>query len=102
VERRRVELPTSALRTHEHPDASVDSKALTSTPSDACTNACTSKPENVHDDAPDAGQDKGAGNDAADPLAKLLAAALAGLSQADRERLAAMLTGQGSDEKVTP
>ena len=132
VERRRVELPTSALRMCEHPDASVDSKALTATPAPVCTRVCTSEPENANADAgdvaslgtlpqaagtrnadaPDADQQgrpagdrqQGEGIDQGgtaggsstaeqgDPLVKL-AAALLTLSSADRERLAAMLTG---------
>ena len=50
VERRRVELPTSALRTCGHPVASEASKQLTSTPPAACTAACTGKAETVHGD----------------------------------------------------
>jgi hypothetical protein len=81
VERKRVELSTSALRTCEHSDASDSSKALTSTPSDACTCACTSEGENDNAGTPDQG----------DLLAKL-AAVIANLSLADRERLATMIT----------
>jgi hypothetical protein len=66
-------------------DTSIDSKALTPTPSAACTSACTSEPENVNAGTADGYQ--------ADSLAKL-AAELAKLSLADRERLAAMLTGR--------
>ena len=90
------------------------------TPSAACTAACTSEAENANADTLDADHcsiaeridadqgDKGEGIDqgaaargsstagapsgSADPLAKL-AAALLTLSPADRERLAAMLTG---------
>ena len=78
-------------------NASDSSKALTPTPSAAWTAAWTSKPENANADAPDAHQgDKGEGTaagPAADPL-ESLAAALLTLSPADRERLAAMLTGR--------
>jgi hypothetical protein len=117
VERRRVELPTSALRMCEHPIASDSSKALTPTPPAACTSACTSAGKNTNADgpnhipldtspqaadAPDTGHqgqckgiDQGRGSstaDQTDPLAKL-ADALLTLSPADRELLAAMLKG---------
>jgi len=100
-------------------DASTTSEltkpqALATTPFSACTAACTSKPENANADAlngsPDhastgglpqaagnletGSQSKGQGIDQADPLAMMLAAALASLSQADRQRLGAMLLGQ--------
>ena len=58
----------------------------------ACTAACTSEPENDNAGTADGGRDKGEGTDQGDPLAKL-AAALLTLTPADRERLAAMLTG---------
>ena len=112
MERRRVELPTSALRMCEHPDASVDSKALTPTPSPVCTRVCTSEPENANADALEAaslgtlsqaadvldtghlGESEGAAAiDQGDPLARL-AAELAKLSPEDRQRLAALLAGQ--------
>ena len=65
-------------------------QALTPTPSAACTAACTSEAENANADALDQG----------DSLAKL-ATTLAGLSQAERERLAAMLLiGQQPEQKV--
>jgi hypothetical protein len=85
------------LRTCEHHDASIDSKALTPTPSAACTSACTSEGENANDDAPDAGN-RGEGEGAAaidqgDPLA-WLAAELGKLSPEDRQRLAALLIGR--------
>jgi hypothetical protein len=80
----------------EHADASDSSKALTPTPSAACTNACTSEMERANADALDVPeQKKSTGAETptapADRLA-LLAAELAKLSPADRERLAAMLT----------
>ena len=85
-----IEPATSWLQTRESTVASVDSKALTPTPSAACTSACTSEAENANADALDADQ--------GDTLATL-AAALLTLSPADRERLAAMLTGhQGESE----
>jgi len=111
VERRRVELPTSALRTSEHPDASEGNKELASTPPAACTAACTSEGKNVNADAPQGGspaalpqaaeplnakpgsEGEGTASEAPDPLAAL-AAAIANLSAADRERLVAMLGGQ--------
>ena len=87
VERRRVELPTSALRTCESPVVTDSSKALTPTLFPVCTKVCTSEPESDNAGTPDA-----------DPLAKL-AVALLTLSPADRERLAALLTGhQGESE----
>jgi hypothetical protein len=79
---------------------------VASTPSPVCTRVCTSEGENVNAgtlDASspgtspqavepfDADQDsKSEGTDQADPLAAL-AAAIAGLTPADRDRLAAML-----------
>ena len=83
-------------------NASDSSKGLTPTPSAACTAACTSEPENANADAPDAHQgDEGEGTDQGDRLDKL-AAALLTLSPADRERLAAMLTGhQGKAKGAT-
>jgi hypothetical protein len=109
------------------PVISLDSKALTSTPSDACTAACTSEPKNANADALNATSSgtppqapgtldtdqgiqaaavahqgsEGEGINQGDPLARL-AAELGNLSPADRERLAAMLTGrQGKDEGGT-
>ncbi|MGO8691866.1 MAG: hypothetical protein ACLQLG_19765 [Thermoguttaceae bacterium] len=82
---------------------------LTATTSPVCTRVCTSNLENANADALDADQgsigerldaDQGTEDEAADadPLAKLAAAVLS-LSPADRERLAAMLTGhQGEAE----
>ena len=79
VEPTGIEPATYWLQTQGHPDASEDSKGLTSTPPAACTSACTSEAETDN-----------AGNLDADPLTKL-AAALLTLSPADRARLAAML-----------
>ena len=109
-----LEPATSSLGSYNVPDASLDNKALTSTPSAACTSACTSEGENANADALDAAslgtppqaadahQDKGEGTaaiDHADPLA-MLAAAVANLSPANRERLAAMLAGhKGEGER---
>ena len=65
------------------------SKGLAASPSNGCTSGCTSKAENAH----------------ADPLAGI-AAALLGLSQAERTRLAAMLladqAGQAEGKAGTP
>ena len=120
VEPTGIEPATSWLQTRESPVTSADSKALTPTPSAACTSACTSEGENANADAldtalldtspqaADADADRGdegegidqggtaGGSSTAeqgDPLAAL-AAAVANLSPANRERLAAMLTGQ--------
>ena len=92
VERRRVELLTSALRMCEHRDASNAGKALTPTPSDACTSACTSHAENANagDSSPD---QRNAGEESdADPLARLAAAELAGAGQSGS---AGRSTGRG-------
>ena len=78
--------PCECVSTTTEPPAP---QALTPTPSAACTSACTSEAKNANADATDQG----------DPLAKL-AATLAGLSQAERERLAAMLTGQQAEHKA--
>ena len=43
VERRGVEPPTSALRTHESSVPSVNLSEVTATGSDGCTNGCTSE-----------------------------------------------------------
>jgi hypothetical protein len=90
----------------EHPDASENSKALTSTPSAVCTRVCTSEAKNANADATGTGErDQGEGTaavDQGDPLAKLAAAVLS-LSPADRERLATMLTGaKGRSEGKAP
>jgi hypothetical protein len=70
----------------EQRNASDTEKALTANAPDRCTSGCTSEPK----------------PEQADPLAPL-AAALLGLSAADRARLAAMLlgqqTGQGDADK---
>ena len=97
MERKRLELSTSALRTHESSDVSDSTKELTSTLSAACTNACTSEPENDNagtSDAADRGVE-GEGLDQGDTLAKLTAALLT-LSPADRGSLAAMLKGDNA------
>jgi len=91
VEPTGIEPATYWLQTQGHPDASEDSKELTSTPPAACTSACTSDAET--DNADNLAADQG------DPLTKL-AAALLTLSPADRERLAAMLTRQQGERKV--
>jgi hypothetical protein len=100
-----IEPATCTLRTQGHPDASDASKGLASTLSVACTAACTSEAQNANAGTLDAyqgrqseGADQGEGTNAgplagpADPVASL-AAVLLNLSPADRERLAAMLTG---------
>ena len=94
------------------PNASDSSKALTPTPSAACTAACTGEPENANADAlnitslgtppqaPNAldtghqGESEGtAAIDQPDPLAAI-AAAIGALSPTDRTRLAKMLLGE--------
>ena len=82
MERKRLELSTSALRTQKLSIVSGNSKGLASTLFGACTTACTRFQETGH----------------ADPLVKL-ATELAGLSQADRQRLADMLTSQQTEQK---
>ena len=80
------------------PSQDATRQDVTSTPSAACTAACNGNAKNSNADALEAGhQDQGEGTDAGtldahqgDPLAKL-AAAIAGLTPADRERLAGML-----------
>jgi hypothetical protein len=95
---------TSWMQTRESTDVSADSKALTPTSFPVCTSVCTSEGENANAGTADAdkgegegidqgGADRGSSDvDQGDPLAAL-AAAVANLSPADRERLAAMLTG---------
>ena len=103
-------------------NASDSSKEVMSTPSAACTAACTSEAENANagpleaaslgtsphaadgadahqgdegEESEQGGADRGssaADQNQGDPLA-VLAAAVAKLSPADRERLAALLTG---------
>ncbi len=120
VEPTGIEPATSWLQTRESTVASGDSKEVTLTPSAVCTRVCTSEGENANADALNAaslgippqaadtrnadqgnegeGIDQGgtAGGsstaDQGDPLARL-ATELGKLSPADRERLAAMLTG---------
>ncbi|MDY0165272.1 MAG: hypothetical protein RBS80_01930 [Thermoguttaceae bacterium] len=67
-------------------------KGLTEADPPACTNACTDEPENDNGNPPIMPEVEGDGNPGTDPLATL-AAAVAGLSAADRARLAAMLGG---------
>jgi hypothetical protein len=96
VETSGIEPPTPSLQSDRNLVVSDSDKALTSTPSAACTAACTSEAANANAGTLDTA-DQGAGEgtaaiDQGDPLA-VLAAELAKLSPADRERLAAMLTG---------
>jgi hypothetical protein len=121
VERQKgFEPSTFGLGSGTHPVASEGSKALTPTPFSVCTRVCTSEAENANADALEAASfdtpqaadvlgtghpDEGEGTatiDQGDTLAKL-AAAVANLSPADRERLAAMLAGQqrGKSRGVT-
>jgi hypothetical protein len=66
-------------------NASDTHKGLTASPPDACTNACTNNPET--------------GNAA---TVEALAAALQALSPADRQRLAALLSGQPEGTSPRP
>ncbi|MGA2253125.1 MAG: hypothetical protein ABSG53_00560 [Thermoguttaceae bacterium] len=90
-------------------------QGFTPTPSPVCTRVCTSKPKNDNADthyatlagtpsqdaAADRGRNEGEGNDQGDRLVKL-AAALLTLSLAERERLAAMLTGHQPPSEGNP
>jgi hypothetical protein len=94
------------MQTRESTDVSDDSKALTPT----IFPACTSEGENANAGTADADQGEGEGinqggvdrgssaADRGDPLA-VLAAAVANLAPADRERLAAMLTGNQGERR---
>ena len=93
VETNGIEPSTPSLQSNRQSDASSEGKRLTPTPSPVCTRVCTSEPENDNAGTADGGRDEGEGTDQGDRLDKL-AAALLTLSQADRERLAAMLTRQ--------
>jgi len=101
-----LEPVTPSLSSKGASNVSVDTKALTTTPSGACTTACTGEPENGNAGTQDADyRSEGEGFDATaacqgDPLAKL-AAELGNLSEDDRARLVAMLTG-GRDEREGP
>ena len=84
-----LEPVTPSLSSKGTSNASVDTKALTTTSSGACTAACTSEATDddacaSHDGAPDA-------SDASQDMLERLAAELRKLLPADRERLAAML-----------
>jgi hypothetical protein len=72
-----IEPVTSRMPFSEQSDVTDTDKALAANAPDRCTSGCTGEGETAH----------------ADPLAPL-AAALLGLSAADRTRLAAMLLGQ--------
>jgi hypothetical protein len=73
VETRRIELPTSWLQTSESPAVSGISKEVTSSPSARCT-----------------GEADSANEQTADPLAN----SVASLTDKQRQRLAALLTGK--------
>jgi hypothetical protein len=96
VETKGLEPSTPSLQSYNATDASLDNKALTSTPSAACTAACTSEDENANAGAFSIDQNSetdGINQDQGDPLAKLVAA-IAILSPADRIRLAKLLIGE--------
>jgi hypothetical protein len=106
---------TSSLSSKKLPSAHGTGKGLAPTPPAVCTRVCTSEAENANASALDAASpgtspqaagttpdaDQGnqpevtAADKPADPLAGLAATLLA-LSPADRARLAAMLTDNGS------
>ena len=75
MERRRVELPTSALRTQGQSNVTGYTKRLAETPPDVCTRVCTSEEENANGD-----------------LLEVLAAQLRTLSPTDRAKLAEHLS----------
>jgi hypothetical protein len=88
-----LEPVTSSLSSNELPSAGETGNGFTATPSPVCTRVCTREAENAN--AGSHGTDQGSvgeGTDQRDPLAKL-AAAIAGLSASERERLAGMLAG---------
>ncbi len=122
VEPTGIEPATSWMQTSESPAASEGSKALTPTPSAACTAACTSEPENANASAPEATspdtppqaadtlitdqgsqaavvshRGQGEGTSQGDLLTKL-AAALLTLSPADRAELSKLLTEHQSKQ----
>ena len=90
----RLELNQRPLGPEPNSDASepFTGQGFTPTLPAACTAACTSEAENANAGTADGGRRQGEGTDEGDRLDKL-AAALLTLSPADRERLAAMLTG---------
>ena len=91
-----LEPATSSLGSNRLTVASENPQGLTPTLPAACTAASTSEPENDNAGTADGGRDEGEGTDQGDRLDKL-AAALLTLSPAERERLAAMLTGHQGD-----
>jgi len=104
---------TSSLSSNGLPSAHGTDKGLTATLPPVCTRVCTSEAENANAaaldaallgtprqaaEAPDAdqgGRGEGTADKPADPLANL-AATIGNLSPAERARLAAMLTDNGS------
>jgi hypothetical protein len=99
VETSGIEPPTPGLQSARNRVLAGTSKGLTPTPSAACTRACTNKPETANAGTADAEQGNEAERiDPADPLA-VIAAVLAGLSPADRGRLAKMLSGKSGMAK---
>jgi len=58
-----IEPATTSLGSNDAPVISDDSKALTSTPLDACTCACTSEPENDNADTQGGAESSGALSD---------------------------------------
>lgn len=96
METKGIEPSTPGLQSRQPSDVSAENKALTATASPACTAACTRNPENDNATAANQAGDQAAkdaepvAGQGADSLAAL-AAALKGLSTADRAKLAAML-----------
>ncbi|MFN0054408.1 MAG: hypothetical protein ACKV0T_19700 [Planctomycetales bacterium] len=87
MERKGVEPSTFALRTQGLGVVSVTEQELTATLPGVCTPVCTSDAENVHGDRLDPKSDG----------LQALAAALVGLSPAERAKLAALLiAGDGN------
>ena len=85
VERRRLELPTSALRTQESPIVSRPNKEVTDTPPTVCTTVCTGESESGR----------------ASQLESLLVA-IRELSEQDRATLASILADRRAAGCVEP
>ena len=88
MERKRLELSTSALRTQESTNVSVADKGLVATPAGVCTRVCTGEAKNAHADL--------VAEDLDDRL-EGIAAELRKLSPAERAKLVAMLTQDGGE-----
>ena len=93
MDRRRVELPTSALRMCDDVVLSDADKELTATDMSVCTSVCTNDAQNEKAGISDADQ-RQKPEAITDPIATLATALLA-LSSVDRARLAVMLLKNG-------